>query len=57
MADTLVERQASLSVMEMQTAATLKGQRTPVRTAQIPSHGCANAATETQGHAHLAGGM
>ena len=37
MADTLVERRASLSVMETQTAVTVKSQRIPVRTAQIPS--------------------
>ena len=36
MADTLVERRASLSVMETQTAVTAKCQHTPVRTAQTP---------------------
>ena len=39
MADTLVERRASLSAMETQTAVTAKCQHTPVRTAQTPRSG------------------
>ena len=41
MADTLVERRASLSVMETQTAVTVKCQHTPVRAAQTPRNGSA----------------